>query len=298
MLIKDINDASAKVGAFQSAYKDSLSAQRAENQGLTANNRTRTYQNIAAAYELAMALLANPDVLGALLTNWNEKAAGEKDNPFGPIVRILFRTPKKDGGTKANKSAWKYGGVLRYCRDEGWEPAKVPEELGKLEVEIDGIKRTKLLAAELADRQRYNVGAEDRQIEEFAFQHLMDQDGVEVPISGAGAKDGDFISVALSWSASKGRWIVRETIVTNSAKVRQSIRDKVLTKFKEYSDKLMIELASHNLMVESLEAEASEKKIDPARAMLIYKAGEASPAKVGKATTKGSKIKAENAVAA
>ncbi len=260
-MFNNIEDAKQAITGFQVSHQALMSGQAQAKKTFATNAHDAAYTGIGEAFGVAIALKERPEILAGVLLDAGIKVAGDGENPFSPIVKLLYRQPVKGGGTKADKSAWKYGPVMRYCFDQKWEPEDVPANLKKLELEIDGVTRRKLLAAELADRDKYKDGEQDRQFTELAFVHMLDQPGIATmpgdAIDVEGRVHGSWVSVAAVWDSGAQTWIIHQPISTNSDTVKKSISKAVTKSFKDHNDALFIELAVHNEEMDKLNARSA-----------------------------------------
>lgn len=266
MKITNIDEALLAVDDYHGAYKAALSSEEAEKGALKANGHERNYVLLADASRICAALLANPKVMAQLLTNFDIAAAGENQNPFGPLVRALFRKEKKGGGTQFNKSCWKFGNVLRFIRDEGWKPEEVAEKLRSLERPVNGKIKKKLLCAELLDRAKYaNEDHDARRANDLAIQFMLEGEGIGV-VEGASIEvedkvDGRLVTLAASWSAKRAKWIIRAVAVTNSDAVAKTIMPKAVEAYKAGEIDLLKRVARQHVDVEAANFSAGEKQM-------------------------------------
>lgn len=264
VMFSNVKEAKQAIVDFQTSYLALLSSQSAEQKAFKTGAHQATYEGLGNALRVALALLESPEVMVGLLSDNNEKAAGVGENPFSPIVRMLYRKPLKGGGTTSDKSAWKYAGVLRYCRDRGWKPEQVADMLNGLQEEIDGVKRTKMLCAELLDRAKYRDGEEEAKFRDYAFQHLLEQPGFGTfpgdAVTVKSRENGTWISVAAVWNEAIGQWVIHQVANTISDAVKKQISAKVVKSFKDHNSKLFLDLALHNEEMDKLNEEAYATK--------------------------------------
>lgn len=266
MKITNIDEALVAVNGYHGAYKAALSSEQAEERAFKTNGHERNYVLLADASRICAALLANPNVMAQLLSKFGIAAAGENQNPFGPLVRALFRKEKKGGGTQFNKSCWKFGNVLRFIRDEGWKPEEVADELRSLERPVNGKIRKKLLCAELLDREKYaHEDDNTRRANGLALQFMLEGDGIGV-VEGASIEvedkvDGRLVTLAASWSAQQNKWIIRAVAVTNNDAVAKAIMPKAVEAYKAGEIDLLKRVARQHLDVEAANLSAGEKQM-------------------------------------
>lgn len=266
MKINDLAGAVSAVSKYHGDYNTALSSSKAARDQFQMEGRDRTYELLASAYELGTALLDEPIVLADLLGSYGITAAASGQNEFGPIVRALFRKPGSNGSL-FNKSAWKFGNVLRYIYDAGWTVEQIPEKLKQLNAVVEGKKYTKLLAAEMADRAKYDEDRERKHTEEMAIQLLMEGDGlgaINNPSFEIDSKDdGCLISLAASWDAKAAQWVIRGVVSTNSDAIKQALKKEAVNSHKNETERLFRELALHNMNVAQLEGNvpASDLKL-------------------------------------
>ncbi|WP_394270944.1 hypothetical protein [Qipengyuania sp.] len=265
MKIMNIDEALLAVNDYHGAYKAALSSEQADKDSFKTNGHERNYVLLAEASRICAALLANPEVMAQVLTSFGISAAGENQNPFGPLVRALFRKEKKGGGTEFNKSCWKFGNILRFIRDEGWKPEEVADQLRSLERPVDGKVKKKLLCAELLDRAKYSHEDDDtRRTNALALQYMLESDGigvVEGDIEVEDKADGRLITLAASWSAKQGKWIIRAVAVTNNDAVAKAIMPEALKAYEAGSMDLLKRVAQQHIQMNAANLTASETRM-------------------------------------
>lgn len=260
-MYNDVESAKLAIGSFLGSYTSEAASQKKVRDEFNTSTQQLAYKQLGTAYGVATRLLASPDILTEVLTDAGIAVAGDGENQFSPIIRLLYRVPVRGGGTKANKSAWKYGSVLRYAHDNEWTENNFSDKLNALELEIDGSKKRKLLAAELADRAKYRADDIEGALLEQAFVHALDQPGIgQVPGSAIpleGRETGSWVTIAAVFDAAKGQYILHHVVSTSSAAVKKSISDVVAKTFKDDTDALFRDLAVHNREMDQLNAKSA-----------------------------------------
>jgi len=281
--VTTIADATKLVNNFYAAKKASVSSGSAAKGDFQMDARKRVYRMIGDAAEVILQLMSNQEVFGQLCSRYNTKPAANGDNPYSPGIRILFR--RNQGGKNVfDKSAWKYGKVIRYGLEQGWKPDQFENRLEGLELTIDGKVVKRMLAAELQDTKNHgDKDAEETRALEIAAQAFMlRQPGLGAFSAGLGVdapENGQLISVVASYDEASDRWLVRGLANANHDRAWASVKKDVLAEFNkaredqlveietarlssEYDDgeQLMADLDTHNAEVDAFNATAGEQR--------------------------------------
>lgn len=264
MQINNLSDATNLVHGFYDTMKASKSTNEAEKEGYDLATQRRNYEVIARAFALAQSLMGNEQVLAELYASFGVDAL-KHTNPFGPMVRVLFRQKQNDGTTKFNDSAWKQANILRFIRDEGWAVDRIPDELANLERVIDDVKRTKLKAAELADREKYGEGKDEAEELARAFEYLLTTEGVGTVADGQfEVKDkghGSLVTLAANWDSKRGVWVIRGVVGENQRNIRKALKRPAVEAYKARGIELLKRLAAANVETEQANLSATERQL-------------------------------------
>ena len=257
--ITTIADATKLVQDFYAAKKNSLAQRGEANETFKVDSRKRTYRMIGEAAGVILKLMADQKVFGELCVKYGTKPAGEGENPYSPGIRILFR--KKEGGKDVfDRSAWKYGKSIRYGLEQGWKPDQFEDNLENLELNIDGKKVKRMIAAELQDTK--NHGDKDAQATlalEIAAQGFMARQpgigtfGANLAVDAP--KNGQLVNVVASYDATSGQWIVRALANADHDRAWASIKKDVLASFQKARDELATKIAEAQLSREHVDVE-------------------------------------------
>ena len=263
-MFNTIQEADVEVRKFMKDLRNAMKSNKDEASAITASGSQITYKALDDAFGLHAKLIGKASVYAQALSNAGVAAAKEGGNPYGPTVRLLFRRSKKGGGTEPNPSAWKYANVLRYCEDKGLRHGQLVNAIPGFEETIDGSKKTKLLAAELKDRERYGDDKEAIAIRAAAFVWQSEQTPLGT-LSGAdllidGREDGQWVSIAARWDEASSSYNLHRPIDTNSESVMRAITKGLVSDFRAYHDTLLRELAEHNIEMDDLDALSDDEK--------------------------------------
>jgi len=257
--ITTIADATKLVQNFYTSKKASLLQGSSANTQFQTDSRKRLYRMIGEAAGVILQLMADQQVFGELCVKYGTKPAGEGENPYSPGIRILFRT-KKNGKDVFDRSAWKYGKVIRYGLEKGWKPDQFENRLEFLELKIDGKKVKRMLAAELQDTKNHgDKDAEATRALEIAAQGFMArQPGIGAfgaALAVDAPKNGQLVNVVASYDAASDQWIVRALANADHDRAWASIKKDVLASFQKARDELATKIAEAQLSLEHVDVE-------------------------------------------
>lgn len=262
--ILDLDTARAELTKFAMGRNSDRAVDKEEQSGFEVAKQSRLYARLGEAYGLALRLFENEEVYTTLLTEKGIAREAEGANPFGPFIRLAFRTFGKNAKSEPDSSAWKYGNSLRYFRDMGWHPNEVADKLPTVEHTINGVKYTKLRATELYDRAKYKEDEEKQREAQNARDHFLSQPAeLTVPTislpKNVKWKKGDIVAL---WGTidSAGEISLRGPLTVSTSTLHREVQKQADSAYKRHREELFRKLEEHDARLEIREAELKARE--------------------------------------